>query len=275
MIPPSPKSLTPIALLWLPATTHASLTFLNSQLRNKISQTIPGGRAIQSVSYGCWCFFEEMPVMTGNKKPFKPKGKPVDKLDGYCKELTEAYECIARDSPLDKNGNECNPRYTDSGLSETWWIDINYNMWGGPMSDGDLKDNCLALHGGVDSCEVFACMVEAQFLMRFWDKTENFLNDEDFGKYGKAWDTYGENVDYEGNFYDYDQHTFDPETNCLTSGTGGQERECCGAYPNRFFYRPKDGQVGCCNGGTYNTMFHECCLGEDGGNYLGDFGCAK
>ena len=127
--------------------------------------------------------------MTGNKKPFKPKGKPVDKLDGYCKELTEAYECIARDSPLDKNGNECNPRYTDSGLSETWWIDINYNMWGGPMSDGDLKDNCLALHGGVDSCEVFACMVEAQFLMRFWDKTENFLNDEDFGKYGKAWDT--------------------------------------------------------------------------------------
>lgn len=229
-------------------------------------------RSTQSVSYGCWCFFEEMPIMTGKNKPFKPKGKPVDKLDGYCKQLTEAYECVAEDYQFDRNGDICDVRNTPKLLSEKWWVDLNYNLFT-EISDTDLKQSCLNLNNGIDSCEVYVCMIEASFLIKFWDKSENFLNDEDYKKYGTAWDTYGENIDYEGNFYDYENlHTFNPEEGCIVGNGGTEEKSCCGEYPNRAIFRPKGGMVGCCNGQTYNSMMHSCC-DNSGNEVIGDIGC--
>jgi len=266
--------------LSLAHSAQASVSLISSSLGQMRADKHPRdngpwmGRNIQSVSYGCWCFFEEMPIMTGQKKPFKPRGKPVDKLDGYCKELNEAYDCIGTDAAVDKQGNQCEARYADSNLSDNWWVDIGFNLNEGPLPADQLRAACKRLNDGFETCEMYACMVEATFLMRFWDKNEDFFNDEDFNRYGKAWDTYGENIDYEGNFYDYDGYVFDPDVECQTSGTGGLERECCGDYPKRFFYRPRDGAVGCCNGVTFDTMFHECCRDDDGTTYVGDVGCS-
>lgn len=246
----------------------------NNEARKKINETDSMDRSTQSVTYGCWCFFEEMPIMTGQKKPFRPKGKPVDTLDGYCKQLTEAYECISQEYIFDKNGDICDPRFADSGLKDdSWWIDINYNLYGDKLTNSELKTACLNLNGGMDTCEVYTCMVEATFLMRFWDKSEHFLNDDDFNKYGMAWDTYGENVDYNGQFYDYDIHTFDPNIECVTTATGGGEKSCCGDYPNRALFRPNGGAVECCAGKTYSPTFHSCCKDVNGDESIKDFGC--
>lgn len=115
-------------------------------------------RSTQSVSYGCWCFFEEMPIMTGQNKPFKPKGRPVDKLDSYCKQLTEAYDCIAEFSKLDRTGSICQPRTVRKILSDTWWVDLNYDLIR-TISDAELLETCLYLNGGINSCEVYVCMI--------------------------------------------------------------------------------------------------------------------
>ena len=276
-------------LLPLPTLIQADFAFIQAQMRKKLasSSTSPL-RNIQSVTYGCHCFYDEMPIMTGKTKPFKPKGKPVDKLDGYCKILNDAYECIELDGvegeingvvtdaqALDKDGNICNPRTASSNLSETWWIDLGYNMYNGHLSENQLKNRCLTLNNNIDSCEVYVCMIEAKFLMRFWDKNEDFLNEEDFKKYGHAWDTYGENVDYEGNFYDYESiHSFDPASSCSSDALGGgNEKSCCGNFPDRAVYRPRNGAVGCCNGKTYSTTFHSCCKYVDGSEKIAQFNC--
>lgn len=168
----------------------ASDSVIANNFKIKVSQHSQTGltRSTQSVSYGCWCFFDEMPIMTGQTKPFKPKGKPVDKLDGYCKSLNEAYECVASDYPTDKNGDLCDPRNTPKILTENWWIDINYNM-NTPITDAELNQACLTLNNNIDSCEVYICMIEASFLIKFWDKNEDFLNDNAYAQFGYAWDT--------------------------------------------------------------------------------------
>ena len=117
-------------------------------------------------------------------------------------------------------------------------------------------------------------MIEANFLIKFWDKKENFLNDNDYARYGYAWDTYGINVNYNGNFYDYDlmHPSFDPQIECRVLEAYREEKACCGSFPNVVRYRPKNGMFGCCNGKTYNSLVHSCC-GSGSLAELGDIGC--
>lgn len=214
-----------------------------------------------------------MPILSGQSKPFRPKGRPVDKLDGYCKSLNDAYECIAQDNLLDKNGDICDFKNTPKILTDNWQVEIDHDINSATTSiktDAELKQACLTLNNNIDSCEVYICMIEANFLIQLWDPNQDFLNSNDVNQYGYAWETSQQSLSSN------DLNGFNPYDQCLvnfnTASSAADDKSCCGEYPNRLTYRSKGGIFSCCNGKTFNSLMHACC-DNNGNQVVGDIGC--
>ena len=60
--------------------------------------------------------------------------------------------------------------------------------------------------------------------------------------------------------YYANSHGWEPSTQCTPNPfSRGPPDQCCGTYPTRYPYNSEDGNRGCCNGHTFNSLTHECC----------------
>jgi len=191
----------------------------NSSLPRSLTTGITSGSLRQLHEYGCWCYFYD-DVGRG-------KGTPVDEIDGFCKTLNEGYQCAIIDS--ENQGIECSP-----------W-EIQYQPGSGVGAE--LRTTCHERNA--DVCAAYACTVEGQFA----DNAFSFLLATGGGI---NYDQYGHS------------NGFDPahDQGCpVKVGAKGYsaEKQCCGAYPQRFPFKTLDGERACCGGRTYNTALLNCC----------------
>lgn len=173
--------------------------------------------------YGCWCYFEE--------NHGKGKGRPADALDALCKKLHDGYECIIAD--MEAAGTPCIP----------WTIPYSSAFGGGlpgGLTEADLVTTCEATNGGagVPTCESMACKVEGMFVQDY------FL----YSLQGGVIDASKRHA-----------NNFDVATECPTTRGVQSEKDCCGAYPNRYPFKTYDGQRSCCQSSTYNANMFSCC----------------
>ena len=54
---------------------------------------------------------------------------------------------------------------------------------------------------------------------------------------------------------------FDHTSQCYAGGNAGPRTidQCCGEYPNRFPFSSENGNLGCCNGKTFDSANLMCC----------------
>merc|ERR1711981_151725 len=170
--------------------------------------------------YGCWCYFYD--------NVGRGKGTPVDEIDGFCKTLADGYQCAMIDGEAEND--QCVP-----------W-EKEYEA--GTGAGRDRFTTCATANPG-DNCAIRACSVEGIFV----DNLFAFL----ISGVAIPYETYGHN--------DTD---FDPATDAGCPVKKGYpnvsgQKECCGAYPNRFPYKTLDGARACCGSRTYNTELLNCC----------------
>ena len=202
---------------------------------------------ISSVAnYGCWCRFNQY-------KPYK--GTPQDTVDTACKQWYQNTECLNMDYSTDTPAYQCNDavEYTDviASLQD-------------PFDDAtDYAAACAAANAG-DDCAIGACHVDAVFIRQvFTFLSENTLNMTLSGWYGFNGNVCTGFVPSTGTTV----APVEPTTgaNLPTTAASGTtvtpvpNKECCGAYPDRFPYKTAGGDRQCCVDTTFNVNVLECC----------------
>lgn len=171
--------------------------------------------------YGCWCYFEDTHG--------SGKGKPTDPLDMLCKRLHDGYECIIQD--METAGTPCIP----------WQIPYSSAFGGGlpgGLTESALIATCDLNNGGATSCESMACKVEGIFVQDYFLQSLAGVTIDQSKRHANG---------------------FNPSTECPTSQGVKSEKECCGAYPNRWPFKSYGGQRACCISSTYNADMYSCC----------------
>lgn len=170
--------------------------------------------------YGCWCYFEE--------DHGKGKSKPRDEVDKFCKTLHDGYSCLLLDS-----NEACRP----------WSIPYSSAIGGGSlkgMSLNEIREECGLKNGGIDTCEARTCMVEGWFVQQFF-----------------LFSVFGGRIDIGLN---HELGRFDAGASCpIDYDQEPSEKACCSEYPERFPYKTRDGNRGCCGSKTYDVFSLECC----------------
>merc|ERR1712046_221378 len=192
---------------------------LNKTLENSSQQRQFGSMMkswLNDVSqYGCWCYF-------GSMAPGYGRGKPVDELDQYCKDLHQGYECAVLDSE-------------NEGDFSCVSHDMTYNLVTSlEKTDEEIYLECLGANGGVENCAVRTCATETRFVKYVADYAN--VKDPNMVAYHVS----------EGNF-DYNK-------DCPSVPGVASNRQCCGDWSvRRFPYRALNGERSCCGQSLYST----------------------
>jgi hypothetical protein len=229
--------------------------------------------------YGCWCYFDSDldPLAAG--RPGPGRGKTVDPVDNACKILHQAYDCIIMD--IEAMGGWTNHQKvlaSDAGLTNEQRLAAGHETecipWTQAMlpaiatSDANgIYSACLELnqpnvfqgleneplqgigamhpnlfHVGFGRCATLACAVEGTFSDTIKTLQQSVLaRIDEFGH----------------------EEGFDPDTECLVADVhnNAEEPQCCGVYPSRYKYHPKNkwGERGCCGQSVFDSNLFECC----------------
>jgi len=241
----------------LSGTAFAGLAQIQSDLEelaknstNRNVQITLGGTFNQINAYGCWCYFHADGALQGELDNRRGRGRPVDVMDSFCRDLTWGYDCILMQAADENwiqhtafdsanNGADCVPWETfyvsgiGSGLNFLNLICEQVN------GQGALANN------GVDTeCAIAACKVEGLFVFKLFEIL-NLAN--------------GIDAQY------HEDNGFVQEGNCPTIvGGGPADRECCGSYPYRRPFHTRSGVNECCTDDAefvqvYQPLTHDCC----------------
>lgn len=174
--------------------------------------------------YGCWCYFDDQ--FTAGKS------KPVDKLDGFCKDLLESYQCAIMDSIQEIDSGALSP----SQQCIPWQTTYHAANLG---SDNIVRE--CELRNRRSACGRHTCIIESTFMSNVF----RYLLEG-------------------GRIFTKNRHDrgFDVDANCPVQNGPNSDKLCCGEYPNRKPFKTLGGSRGCCKGRTYNMVFMNCC--EDG-----------
>jgi hypothetical protein len=206
--------------------------------------------------YGCWCHFGDSHL---------PRGPVMDTVDGYCNRWWNSKDCIRIDNNNAGTTCDLSMQYVDVLAGLTF-----------PFGPGnDYPSLCSAANNGQhadaeeDACAIANCEVDAYFLRdTFTHMSFNHLNhslsvsfgfDTDFTCRGLVASQAGTTA------APFAGTTVPPvvETTAApvveTTGAPWNTWDCCGAFPDRFPYKPQGGDRACCNGATYNTLTLMCC----------------
>jgi len=189
--------------------------------------------------YGCWCYLDE----TWDQA----KGPVQDGLDQECKNLVMNYRCLVMDA-LDR-GETCDPhaqQYTE------------YNLFQGGQ---DLVGECnLENKDELNAqCAIDLCIADGTFTLNLFSL---MVQQGGIAASQPPYDpamTHKNNANSPGDFK--------PAEECQYGykGAGRSDKECCGAYPNRYPFKTFEGDKACCNtadgGRTYSTLSLQCCPG--------------
>ena len=110
------------------------------------------------------------------------------------------------------------------------------------VNESNLEAECR--NKNVDSCSVYACLIENLFVLRIFNDYFLGANFDPFFKHSEGW--------------------FDPEFDCPHAQIAGSDadKQCCGQYPLRYPYR---GDFrGCCGNRTFDTEMFQCCSESEG-----------
>lgn len=188
-------------------------------------------------NYGCWCYF-------GDYSPVR--GTAMDSVDGYCKQWYENKDCVVIDDAT------CDP-------------DIDYEDVLGDLSfpfnpAHDYIAMCDAANAA-DACASLNCAIDATFL-------RDIFNHMAFNQLNQ---TLSQAMGFETAICHNAQAaaattTGNPLTTSAASGSTAvpttsafPNMMCCGDYPARFPYRPRNGERRCCGTVTYQFSTLECC----------------
>jgi len=200
-------------------------------------------------TYGCWCYFNADGSLQGTLNGRHGAGKPVDQMDEYCRQLTHGYDCLLMESEKEgyvmaaaldpaNNGNACVP----------WEVDYLSASGGGFDMINMLCQTLNTLGSDDKECAIATCKMESLFVL-------NIL-----GLVG-----IGNGIDSQ--FHHDNGFVADQQTCPTVVGGGSDDRECCGDYPYKRPYNPKNGANECCtNGDSFVQVFqpvtHFCCLDD-------------
>jgi hypothetical protein len=217
---------------------------------------------ISSVAnYGCWCRFNTY-------KPYK--GPAQDTMDMACEQWHKNYDCLHHDFTTDSPYLKCgeDTQYVDVVTQVQDPFDVNTDYaaeCAKPAPDGNAE---------LGDCAINACYVDAVFIRHIVNYlAENTLNMTLSGWYGfdgsacRGATALTQTVSpIMGTTGAPGVVTTDP---AATTQTPVDPIACCGAYPERFPYRHKNGERACCVDKTYNTNLLECCP-DNSVDFIGD-----
>lgn len=201
---------------------------------------------ISSVAnYGCWCRFNMY-------HPYK--GTPQDTVDEACKQWYQNYDCLAVDYNTDTPAFTCN--------DEVDYVDVITNLQDPFLPGTDYAAACAAANAG-DDCAIESCHIDAVFIRHvFTFLTDNTLNMTLSGWYGFNGNICTGYVPGEAGTTGAPDATQNPPTTAApvpTLNPPMPKKACCGAYPNRFPYKTRQGETECCVDATYNVNILQCC----------------
>lgn len=175
-------------------------------------------------NYGCFCRF--------GRDWRKSHGKPMNDIDKVCQQLYFCYKCVEFDG-FAENDDAC-----DSVEDLKYDMPVTSTVYGfgsyvacSEANDGEL-------------CKIRKCCCDVAFGL----KLISFFFDPN-----------GVYVDGQ-----YKHDIWDPSEHCPTCQGDNcrAEKDCCGTYPDRFPYAPRNGERGCCLDRTYSTSTM-CCDTSD------------
>jgi hypothetical protein len=193
--------------------------------------------------YGCWCYFHSDGSMQGALNDRKGRGKPIDIMDSFCRDLTWGYDCLLMET-------ESNDLVMASALDPAnnlqpcvpWEV---FYISGIGNGRDLLNQICDLVNTGLNSeCARAACKIEGLFVLDLF--TIVGLDD-------------GIDPQYHAD------NGFVLEDNCPTiQGGGPATRMCCGAYPFRKPFHMRNGVNACCTDNAefthiFQPLTHTCC----------------
>jgi len=206
--------------------------------------------------YGCWGTFPTQAELNaeGASSYYRlvahARGKPKDKLDGYIRDLVQAYKCIMEENIAQGEG-PCTP------WEETFTHAYQPVASGPTITTWTLS--CIT--NGANSCNKKACLVETLFAARFSLWTHEQMNSvggsqmpNDDTTYFHATAAYNDNNDFDG----VNAQFVNTDAACPTTGTVIHVY-CCGEYPYRNRVHSATNTDQCCKGVVYNTSTDTCC----------------
>lgn len=174
--------------------------------------------------YGCYCLF--------GADWRKAHGKPVNEVDSICQKLHHCYKCARIDGA--EEDSTCDPAFESYAAPVVKDID-NQGIW----------VSCETGPNAGDNCKIRSCCCDIMFAQGLLDIFFSGVVFDPTLKHELGWD-------FEGNCPR-------PTCNDPSGYCPAPVKECCGAYPERFPFAPKNGARGCCVNKTYNTLMLECC----------------
>merc|ERR1711941_117797 len=194
------------------------------------------------VHYGCWCYLDANYT--------NAHGPVQDGLDMHCKNLVRAYRCIVIDSVEREDETTCDP--VNQEYEE-------YNLFGGgaEATTNDVVTDCNNRNPG-QPCETAICIADGTFSLNLFTVImPTGVADFNSGPFDP-------NLAHASNAAIGENGattTFDPDTECAfgAQGVGYSDRQCCGAYPQRYPFKTMNGDRACCADQTYNTLALQCC----------------
>jgi len=207
--------------------------------------------------YGCWCHFGDSVL---------PKGPVQDTVDGYCNRWWNTKDCIRIDNNNAGTVCDLDMQYEDvlTGLSTPFNPSNDYPALCTSANTGQYAT------ADEEACAIANCENDAYFLRAiFTHMSFNHLNsslsvsfgfDTAYTCRGYLANTGTTAAPFAGTTADPGT-TAPPATTAAVTTSGIPTQDCCGAFPDRFPYRPQGGARACCNGATYSTATLECCSG--------------
>lgn len=173
-------------------------------------------------AYGCWCNFGD--------HWRHGRSKPVNEVDGFCKDLMNCYKCVQMDQEAESLPGICDA------------VDEEYK---GPslirVQQVGVLQACSEENND-DPCKTRVCSCDTNFVYKLM---EGF---------------------FAGIVFDATpQHSgsFDIEASCPKGSHNAANKDCCGIYPKRFPYGVSANRQ-CCVSKTYNPASLNCCVSPDG-----------
>jgi len=179
------------------------------------------------VNYGCWCQLRNEQaegIVAGY-------GTPVDHLDEACKAWHQCRACTTIDFSTEES---CIPN------------DVAYDI------EFDVTTMRIDCQFNPDECSVKNCICDEQLAFDL-NRLINESSDDFF--------TFAD-----GSGFDHASECHAPvsTTDGGNGGSGSDEPQCCGTYPNRFEFMSHNGVTKCCGDKTYNSNKHCCWEGNLG-----------
>jgi len=175
--------------------------------------------------YGCWCNFGE--------SWRKGRSKPVNVVDGFCKDLMNCYKCVGMDHDDESLVGVCDS--TEEDYKGPSLIRV--------QQVGTLQ--ACSEENADDPCKTRVCSCDTNFV---YNLMQSF-----FG--GTVFDLTPQHLGAGGNF--------DTELECPKADYVAISKSCCGIYPKRFPYGVTANRQ-CCVTKTYNPATKNCCVSPDG-----------